>query len=299
MGGLSVVFVVALPVLLFSGCGGVGGSHAESPKPAISDHSSSLRQPDSMFRTVAAGDTLYSIAWETGNDYRTLAEWNRIQPPYTIKLGQQIRVTPGESKNSEANGNEKSPVTQKKSPKPESGESVSNGKTVRKTPGSNGVSAPTKRIAPVDAPATTPKSAVKGKPPVVRNESSGKREISSVVWAWPAEGKVLVSGGGAANKGLDIAGNQGAIVRAAAGGRVVYQGSGLRGYGQLIIIKHNDEFLSAYAHNDKIYVKEGDVVKRGEKIAEMGSSGTDRTKLHFEIRRQGAPADPLTYLPKR
>jgi len=100
-------------------------------------------------------------------------------------------------------------------------------------------------------------------------------------------------------KGLDIGGTRGQSVRASAGGRVVYQGSGLRGYGQLIIIKHSDEFLSAYAHNDRIYVKEGDVVKRGQKIADMGSTGTDRVKLHFEIRRQGVPTDPLNYLPKR
>ena len=98
---------------------------------------------------------------------------------------------------------------------------------------------------------------------------------------------------------MDIAGSRNVPVRAAANGRVVYQGSGLRGYGQLIIIKHNDEFLSAYAHNDRIYVKEGDAVKRGQKIADMGSTGTDRIKLHFEIRRQGVPVDPLKYLPSR
>jgi len=100
-------------------------------------------------------------------------------------------------------------------------------------------------------------------------------------------------------KGLDITGSRGEPVRAAADGRVVYQGSGLRGYGQLIIIKHNDEFLSAYAHNDRIHVKEGEAVKRGQKIADMGSTGTDRVKLHFEIRRHGAPVDPMKYLPRR
>ncbi len=119
-------------------------------------------------------------------------------------------------------------------------------------------------------------------------------------WAWPADGQLLKrysdSGSG---KGLDIGGKRGQPIRATAGGRIVYQGSGLRGYGQLIIIKHSDEFLSAYAHNDKIYVKEGDVVKRGQKIADMGKTGTDRVKLHFEIRRQGVPTDPLKYLPKR
>lgn len=118
-------------------------------------------------------------------------------------------------------------------------------------------------------------------------------------WAWPAVGRVLSRYSEGDSKGLDIIGTRGQPVHAAASGRVVYQGSGLRGYGQLIIIKHNDEFLSAYAHNDRIYVKEGDVVKRGQKIADMGSSGSDRVKLHFEIRRQGIPIDPLKYLPKR
>ena len=118
-------------------------------------------------------------------------------------------------------------------------------------------------------------------------------------WAWPADGRVLSRYSEGDAKGLDISGIRGEPVRAAASGRVVYQGSGLRGYGQLIIIKHNDEFLSAYAHNDRIYVKEGDAVKRGQKIADMGSSGSDRVKLHFEIRRQGVPIDPLKYLPKR
>jgi lipoprotein NlpD len=123
--------------------------------------------------------------------------------------------------------------------------------------------------------------------------------MGSGSWSWPADGQVLNRYTESDSKGVDIAGTRNAPVRAAANGRVVYQGSGLRGYGQLIIIKHNDEFLSAYAHNDRIHVKEGDAVKRGQKIADMGSTGTDRVKLHFEIRRQGVPVDPLKYLPSR
>lgn len=119
-------------------------------------------------------------------------------------------------------------------------------------------------------------------------------------WLWPTQGDLLerFSANGP-NKGIDIAGKKGQPIIAAETGQVVYQGSGLRGYGQLIIIKHNADFLSAYAHCDKIYVKEGNVIKRGQKIADMGSSGTDRAMLHFEVRYRGAPVDPLAYLPRK
>jgi lipoprotein NlpD len=118
-------------------------------------------------------------------------------------------------------------------------------------------------------------------------------------WIWPVQGTVInkFESKGIGNRGLDIAGRRGEPVRAAASGRVVYSGEGLRGYGRLIIIKHNDDFLSAYAHNDKIFVKENELVKAGQKIASMGSSGAERTKLHFEIRLRGKPVDPLNYLP--
>ena len=125
-----------------------------------------------------------------------------------------------------------------------------------------------------------------------------KRAFGS--WAWPTEGKILARfNAKGPNKGIDIGGRKGQAIRAAARGTVVYQGSGLRGYGKLIIIKHNADFLSAYAHSDRIYVREGNVIKRGQKIAEMGSSGTNRVKLHFEIRRRGIPVNPLKYLPKK
>jgi lipoprotein NlpD len=125
-------------------------------------------------------------------------------------------------------------------------------------------------------------------------------EGKGLAWTWPASGTLLRGfDENSASKGLDIGGSRGRPVQAAAAGRVVYRGSGLRGYGQLIIIKHNEEFLSAYAHNDRIYIKEGDTVKRGQNIAAMGDTGSDEVMLHFEIRRNGKPVDPLKYLPKR
>lgn len=284
--------------LLLTGCGGVGSSPAESPRPAIDDRSSALRQPGTALRTVVAGDTLYSIAWETGRDYRTLAAWNRIPSPYTIKIGQQIRVIPPDGKGV-------APENQKNSYEQNNGASVKPD-AQRKAPVSpkttNSKKMPSPRAtasAGAAGNAPTPVDGLGAKGRATRKSSASNKNEPTLNWSWPADGTLLNRAGSGEPRGLDIGGSRGSVIRAAANGRVVYQGSGLRGYGQLIIIKHSDEFLSAYAHNDRIYVKEGDLVKRGEKIADMGSSGTDRPKLHFEIRRQGVPADPLAYLPKR
>ncbi|MDH3691570.1 MAG: peptidoglycan DD-metalloendopeptidase family protein [Gammaproteobacteria bacterium] len=214
----------------------------------VVDHSPSPNQPTS--RAVRAGDTLYSIAWEAGIDFRVLASWNGIRSPYVIKVGEKIRLTPPPSDEPQQIAIPKAPSQPQAQPR---------------------------KVTIDDVPVNPPRG-----------------------WGWPANGPIvrrfsLANG----NKGIDIGGQTGAAVKAAASGRVVYAGSGLRGYGRLIIIKHDETFLSAYAHNRKVFVKEGDNVPRGYKIAEMGSSGVDRVKLHFEIRRRGAPVDPLGYLPKR
>jgi len=269
----------------------------ERSKPPVSEQSLPLRQPESPIRTVVHGDTLYSIAWEAGRDYRELAKWNHISPPYTIKPGQELRVMPPEV--------EKTPTAAKPA--------VTKDKPANKvtskpsTPSKSAATAvlPAQTVPkPVAAKVDTSKSKsdkqAKTKTETVKSPDKSKVASAGGSWSWPADGQILKRYSDSdSGKGLDISGTRGQSVRASAGGRVVYQGSGLRGYGQLIIIKHSDEFLSAYAHNDRIYVKEGDVVKRGQKIADMGSTGTDRVKLHFEIRRQGIPTDPLKYLPAR
>lgn len=270
------------------------------------------RQPESEFRTVLHGDTLYSIAWESGQDYHDLAAWNHLPQPYTIVPGQRLRLYPPKRnarpqvvvlppaaaakkptvprgsigvKPVEANAGPAPQAASRKSPKPTPRPTVAT--QVQKP------SSPTVMVKPT--PPWHP-SVTKERP----GERTGERLDADFAWVWPTEGKILRnftdSGSG---KGLDIIGIRGQAVRAAANGRVVYHGSGLRGYGQLIIIKHNDEFLSAYAHNERIYIKEGDSVKRGAKIAAMGDSGADRVKLHFEVRRNGKPVDPLKYLPKK
>ncbi len=255
--------LLALVMLLTGACGG------PTPVAPVTDRAKSLRQPESEYRTVVHGDTLYSIAWESGRDYKGLAALNNIPPPYTIRPGQKIRLYPPPA----------AAVDEKPPEKPSA-----------------------KKPEKVEKPATAPAQAESKKPPAaptaLASPKAGAREFGS--WGWPAQGKILSQySENGTSKGLDIGVARGQPVLAAANGRVVYQGSGLRGYGQLIIVKHSEEFLSAYEHNDKIFVKEGDVVKRGQRIATVGSTGTDRVKLHFEIRRNGVPVDPLKYLPKK
>jgi len=218
--------------------------------------------PDAAVHEVQKGETLFSIAWRYGWDYKTLASANSIAPPYTIHPGQKINVG-------------QSDIVMTKRP-------AKANKTLTKwKPAST---------------ANTP-SAYKSEP------NTTKSTISTPVgqWNWPASGKVIAKFSSKApiNKGIDIAGRLGESVTAAAAGTVVYAGSGLLGYGNLVIIKHDETFLSAYAHNRTLLVKENQQVKAGEAIAEIGSSGTDSVKLHFEIRRHGKPVDPLIYLPKK
>lgn len=227
--------------------------------------------------TVSPGDTLYSISWRHGYDHREVAAWNRIRPPYSIYPGQQLLLIAPHQMNTRpvaAAANDAAPAT-------------------------SAASDPVSRPAVVAAAPVATRAV--GKPPAARVEKPPvSHQQKGVSWRWPSEG-VIVSGFDPANgkKGLDIRGQLGQGVVAAAAGNVVYSGSGLIGYGNLLIIKHNDTYLSAYGHNRQLLVKEGAEVKRGEKIAEMGDSGKEGVILHFEIRRDGKPVNPLTYLPKR
>lgn len=233
------------------------------PYPGSGESSASIDRPKT--HVVAPGETLFAIAWRYGLTYEVLAQHNRIKPPYLIRPSQIIRLdvhkgTSGAS----GNHNAVSPTLVHKN------SSVTKNSSINKTGGLSGANQ---------------KSIVWGAPK----------------WMWPVKGPILASfqGMNGLNKGIDLGGKLGEPVVSAASGQVVYSGSGLRGYGKLLIIKHNETFLSAYAHNDKLLVKEGDFVKAGQKIADMGSSGTNRVKLHFEIRRDGTPVNPLQYLPRR
>lgn len=256
--------------------------------------------------TVKRGDTLFYIAWITGNDFRDLAQRNNVQAPYSLNVGQTLQVgnasgTPitGGNAITQADANAQGIITP---PAQNSTTVVASKPTITYSESSGEQSA--NKMLPnnrgtgtvVTAPVTAP--VVSSTEPTVSSTTTSS-PIST--WRWPADGKVIdnfsASEGG--NKGIDIAGSKGQAIIATADGRVVYAGNALRGYGNLIIIKHNDDYLSAYAHNDTMLVREQQEVKAGQKIATMGSTGTSSTRLHFEIRYKGKSVNPLRYLPQR
>jgi len=229
------------------------------------------------------GDTLQNVALAFGVDQKDLARWNAIAEPGVLIPGQTLRVTPPTDVATV------SPITRSGQvevrPLPPPGAS---------TPGAP---AP---LPPASLPPTVPPPVppVAASPPTAPPEPS-RAPSSSLPWLWPTSGKVIETFDDPRNKGIDIAGNEGAPVQAAADGEVVYVGSAVRGYGNLVIVRHSDDFITAYAHNRKVLVAEKQSVKRGQPIAELGRSDADRPKLHFEIRHQGKPVDPLKYLPSR
>jgi len=223
------------------------------------------------YYTVKPGDTLIRIGLDTGQSHKDIARWNSLENPNKIEVGQVLRVV--------------APVVVAT----ESGVVTRPVAAVSVTPIPIAAGAPAKAASAPVAAASTPA-------PVA---SAAALIDDELPWIWPGVGAVVNAFDEAKNKGLDIGGTAGDPVLAAADGRVVYAGAGLRGYGNLIILKHNATYLSAYAHNQTLLVKEDQAVKKGQKIAEMGSSDTDRVKLHFEVRRQGKPVDPAKYLPSR
>ena len=256
------------------------------------------------FYIVQKGDTLYSIALAHDLDYKELAQWNNISDPAMISEGQQLRLTQSPDMVVTAPlqttpGVEGRPVDSLEAkPLSPSGMVKSEPKAV-KIPYSDQALAQLQktealRVKTEPALESKPESKTESKTEIKAPEAA----IGEIDWGWPANGKIVSGFSENANlKGVDIAGTLGQPVFASAPGKVVYSGSGLRGYGKLIIIKHNDTYLSAYAHNSEILVKEGQAVVKGQKIGEMGNSDADQVKLHFEIRRLGKPVDPLKYLP--
>ena len=222
---------------------------------------------------VDKGDTLYSIAWRYQLDYKSVASWNAIAPPYVIYPGQRIRLAPEKQK------------------------------TAALQPGPVATREPARR-RPVAPPVVVPKPSAPVKPAIkpprvpASKKAAGATGPGSIRWRWPARGTLLKSDSPTARKGIDIAGKTGQKIVAAAPGEVVYSGSGLLHYGRLIIIKHNEAYLSAYAHNQTLMVTEGDQVKGGQQISTMGANSVGKPVLHFEIRRNGKPINPLQQLPQ-
>ncbi|HEX9180934.1 MAG TPA: peptidoglycan DD-metalloendopeptidase family protein [Burkholderiales bacterium] len=269
--------------------------------------------------TVRKGDTLYSIALEHGLDHRELAALNNIENPSRLRIGQQLRLAAPEESvvvtpvRPPAPGLEGRPLGAPQAPaevprplaEAQQAQGLKIGPKALKLPYSEQNLALIQR-GPATPPAKpeTARADVPGRPPAAAGEAPARAPAAAeepgdeeeMAFAWPTQGKIIGQFT-EASKGVDIAGTAGQAVLASAAGKVVYSGSGLRGYGKLIIIKHTKTYLTAYAHNDQLLVKEGQTVTKGQKIAEMGSTDSDRVKLHFEIRRYGKPVDPLKYLP--
>ncbi len=263
--------------------GGIGAA-AGMPRvdPATLPGAENAGKPG--FYTVRAGDTIMKIATEVNQPWREITRWNNLDNPNQIEVGQVLRVVPPPGSTPPV-----TVVTESARPGAAPASAPAPAKpavpvATQTTPGVVAAPAPAPAPAPV-APSTS------AAPP-----SAGADDVDFI---WPANGALVAGFDEAKNKGLGIAGKAGDPVLAAADGRVVYAGAGLRGYGNLIILKHNNTFLTAYAHNQTLLVKEDQNVKKGQRIAEMGSSDADRVKLHFEIRRSGKPVDPARYLPAR
>lgn len=235
--------------------------------PVVERTQSSEQRPTE--HVVERGDTLFSIAWRYGFDYKRLAHANKIGPPYRIVPGQKIRLRQSS----------KSAVKD----------------TASATSGNSKPIAANQPKASTSPPKTTSKAPVSAK----NDDNLAKKSQKS--WVWPSKGRLLAKfrGGKTPHLGIDLDGVLGEPVFASRAGTVVYAGSGLVGYGNLLIIKHDTTFLSAYAHNSRLLVTEGESVKASQKIAEKGSSGTDTVKLHFQIRKDGKPVNPLRYLPPK
>ena len=305
--GLVAGCTVALAGLMLAGCGtrpgkapvedrGTSSSVPAAPASPAAQPGTVVAAPvkplpgaenagKSGYYTVKPGDTLIRIGLESGQSWKDLARWNNLENANLIEVGQVLRVAPPVPASQQAvaadNGVVTRPVTSS-AVAPATPASAPASAASAPKPAASNASAP---VAVAAAPAAAPSPAAAGE--------------DDMAFIWPASGGLIAGFDEARNKGYDIAGKAGDPVLAAADGRVVYAGAGLRGYGNLVILKHNNTFLTAYAHNQALLVKEDQAVRKGQKIAEMGSTDADRVKLHFEIRRQGKPVDPSRYLPAR
>ncbi|MBX3618091.1 peptidoglycan DD-metalloendopeptidase family protein [Nitrosomonas sp.] len=328
--GLSSFYLLFAAGLFLVGC-----STTQSPVPVVDRekiNSSGPLKPtesanmDGQIYTVQRGDTLYGIALKYGIDFKKLVEWNEIVDPRSLQPGQKIRLSMTEKESQPVLfALPQQPVTTNIEPsafpaesamasQEESRPDVVDNHKVKTSPKALKLPYSEQNVARLQYPENNPSAiapssvataVVPGNntrievPPSSESLKSDRTIESSVTeWIWPTTGKLLASFS-KNSKGVKISGKAGQPILASASGEVVYSGHGLRGYGNLIIIKHDNTFLSAYAHNSKLLVKEGEVVVKGQKIAEMGNTDTDTIQLHFEIRKHGKPVDPLEYLPSQ
>lgn len=294
----------------------LAGCASKSPAPVVDrggqrGAASIATAPVSNTYTVKAGDTIYSIAREHGMDFRELIAMNTIENPNQLSVGRVLKVKPRSDVPS-SDVAVTAPVTSDVVVARPIGDGQSverrpagaNTETLKREPKAGKEPYSDQALAMAQnqgqpKPAETPTAVAKAEPKPEEKPADPALAGDEVPWIWPANGKIVGTFSENGSKGVDIAGKSGDPVIAAGDGKVVYSGTGLRGYGKLVIIKHNATYLSAYAHNQNILVKEGQSVTKGQKIAEMGNTDADQVKLHFEVRRQGKPVDPLKHLPPR
>ncbi len=301
------LFVLLLAASVLPACGVRPRTVVQQEPGTSRQGSSSQAVRGAREHLVARGDTLYGIAFRHGVDYRDLARWNAINAPYTIYPGQRLRLS-GQSTSATAAAPTRNP-----------------GRTTTPVAATSGVPTPTRTPVSNSSPSTNPQqtsapvAVVTTPAPVTPSVTSAPnvtpappantpmvstgstRLVQGINWRWPATGQIISRyvAGDQTRQGVGIGGSSGQAVVAAADGEVVYSGAGLIGYGELIIVRHSDEFLSAYGHNRKRLVNEGQRVKAGQQVAEMGRTGTSRDMLHFEVRKNGKPLDPMGFLPAR
>jgi lipoprotein NlpD len=273
-------------------------SAAERPRPIQAPAKAEEPKADEKgMYTVRRGDTLLRIALDHGQNYRDLVTWNNLRDPDDIKVGQTLRVAAERGERTANIQTQPVPIPPAATPPrktaPRADKQPYNDAGVASAPKESGARADA--VVPSAAPAVVSAPA----PAVVASSPAAVNDDDKLSWMWPSDGRIVATFDEGRNKGIDIAGKPGQQVVAAGAGKVMYAGSGIRGYGNLVIVKHNNSLLSAYAHNRKIVVKEGDNVAKGQVIAEMGDSDADSVKLHFEIRQQGKPVDPSRFLPGR
>lgn len=312
--------VVGWGLLVLAGCGTAvpapvverrAPAKVTAPAPVLSPPAAAARPVPSGFYQVKKGETLASIALDNGQDYKDLVAWNSLDNPNMIRIGQVLRVTPPDGAVVVRPVAEVRPLEVKTAEAaastPSAAVAASNTETSKREP--RGGKQPYSEQAwaaiirgddkGIVTASVTAKSDVKVEPPPAPKAELKDAAQEAVDWAWPAAGKMTYAFSEGGSKGIGISGKLGETVMAAAAGKVLYAGEDLRGYGKLVVLKHSANFLSVYAHNSQILVKEGQMVAKGERIAELGKSDSDQPKLHFEIRRQGKPVDPVKFLPVR
>lgn len=319
------IWLMSFIAIFFAGC----ASHTPAPVINRSPQASSTNDWRPNTYTVKKGDTLYSIGLEHGYDYREIAAANNIYAPFTIQIGQKLNfaslntkdstdgakpstyenedgviVSPVDTEEEVQSTSETTPPSKTASPSaadPAVTPVLTEPKAIREPYSLEAFNRTSPAPAPTEVAVTPPPKEVESPKTQPAETALTKTEpavVDGVAWSWPTQGKVSARFNAASNKGINITGQKGQAITAASAGKIIYTGADLRGYGKLVIIKHNQTLLSVYAHNSKINVKEGQIIKAGQKIAEMGDTDTDKVKLHFEIRQKGKSVDPEQFLPK-